>query len=85
MPLTRIAYVTTANTGAEATITTPEGTIQMTRFDPDGVILHVDGKTFSLSKDALPLLGRFFLAAALQLGVDINAGWDQEQTGGERR
>jgi hypothetical protein len=84
MPLTRIAYVTTANTGAAATITTPEGTIKMQRFDPDGVLLQVDGKTFSLSKEALPFLGRFFLAAALELGQDINAGWGQEQTGGQK-
>jgi hypothetical protein len=81
----RMAYVSTTNTGAAMTIMAPEGTIQMTRVDPHGVVLEADGKTFSISKDALAFLGRFFLAAGIELGVDINEGWDAEQRGGEPR
>ena len=83
--MTRIAYVTTANTGAEVTVVAPEGVIRMERVDPHGVVLSVAGQVYSISKEALPILGRFFLAASIQLGVDINEGWDAQQTGGEPR
>jgi hypothetical protein len=85
MTMTRIAYVTTANTGAQATVTAPEGVVVFERFDPHGVVLSVAGNVYSISKDALPYLGRFFLAAALELGVDINASWNGPQMGGEPR
>lgn len=83
--MTRIAYVTTANTGAQMTVTAPEGVIRLERVDPDGVVLSVAGNVYSISKDALPYLGRFFLAAGVSLGVDINHNWDAQQTGGEPR
>jgi hypothetical protein len=80
--INRVAYVTTDNTGKGMMISPPEGSIQLERVDPHGVVLLAGGQKYSLSKDALPYLGRFFLAAALQLGVDINAGWDAPQDSG---
>lgn len=85
MSLTRIAYVTTANTGASMNLAAPEGLVRFERVDPHGVVISVAGNVYSITKDALPYLGRFFLAAGLQLGVDINANWDAEQAGGEPR
>jgi hypothetical protein len=81
----RMAYVSTANTGASMTLLAPEGTVVFQRVDPHGVVAEIDGKTLSITKEALPVLGRFFLAAGIQLGVDINEGWDAAQAGGEPR
>lgn len=81
----RVAYVSTTNTGAHMTLATPEGVIRFRRIDPHGVLMEIGGQTYSVTKDALPFAGRFFLAAALMLGVDINAGWGGEQSGGEPR
>lgn len=83
--LMRVAYVSTANTGASMTVLAPEGVIKFDRVDPHGVMVTIGGQTYSVTKDALPMAGRFFLAAALVLGVDINAGWDGEQAGGDAR
>jgi hypothetical protein len=83
MTMARVAYVTTANTGLGANINTPEGTIRLERADPHGLIITAGGQSYRLSKESLPYLGRFFFAAALQLGVDINAGWDAPQDSGQ--
>ena len=81
--MTRVAYVTTENTGGTLDVHGPEGTVQMRRIDPYGVLIQFGpGVQLSIHKDLLPMLGRFFLAAALLQGVDINAGWDQAQQGG---
>lgn len=83
MGIARVAYVDTDWTGAEATIAAPEGAVQLKRVDPHGVILAAGGQTYSISKEALPVLGRYFLAAGLMLGVDINEGWNGPQSGGK--
>ena len=75
---TRVAYVTTANTGVGIELSTPEGSIQAQRVDPHGVVLMAGGKQFSINKELLPVLGRYFLAAAIQLGQDINHDWNAE-------
>lgn len=85
MSLTRIAYVTTANTGAQMNLNAPEGVVRFERIDPHGVVISVAGNVYSITKEALPVVGRFFLAAGLSLGVDINHNWDAEQAGGEPR
>ena len=76
--MTRVAYVTTANTGTGVKVTGPEGTLEAVRVDPHGVVLTLNGRQFSINKELLPVLGRYFLAAGLLLGEDINAGWDAE-------
>jgi hypothetical protein len=78
----RIAYLTTANTGGSLDINGPEGVIQLRRVDPHGVVMMFHGHQLSIHKDLLPILGRFSLAAAILLGVDINEGWDGDQSGG---
>jgi hypothetical protein len=80
--MTRVAYVTTENTGGSLDINGPEGQMQMRRVDPHGVVLLLGGQQLSVHKGLLPILGRFALAAALLLGEDINADWDKAQTGG---
>jgi hypothetical protein len=81
--MTRVAYVTTSNTGGSLAINGPEGQVQMHRVSPDGVVIQF-GPAIQLSvhKELLPIVGRYFLAAALLLGVDINEGWDSEQSEG---
>ena len=80
--MTRVAYVTTENTGGSLDINGPEGQMQMRRIDPHGVVIQFGGQKLSVHKGLLPILGRYFLAAGLLLGEDINDGWDAEQTGG---
>lgn len=80
--MTRVAYVTTENTGGSLDINGPEGQMQMRRVDPHGVVIQYGGRQLSVHKGLLPILGRFFLAAALLQGEEINAGWDANQTGG---
>lgn len=81
--MTRMAMVTTENTGLGLVLTGPEGQAQLRRVDPHGVVLQFGPDLqLSIHKDTLPIVGRFFLAAALSLGVDINDGWDQVQSGG---
>ena len=81
--LTRMAYVTTKNTGGSLDINGPEGQIQMRRVDPHGVVIQFGPDVqFSVHKELLPILGRFAFGAALLLGVDINEGWDSDQSGG---
>lgn len=80
--MTRVAYVTTEHTGGSLDVTGPEGQLQARRVDPHGVVLALGGQKLSVHKDLLPILGRFFLAAALLQGVEINEGWDQAQAGG---
>jgi len=81
--MTRVAYVTTKNTGGILDINGPEGQIQMRRVDPHGVVIQFGpGVQLSMHKDLLPLLGRYAFAAALLLGVDINKGWDDDESFG---
>jgi hypothetical protein len=81
--MTRVAYVTTENTGGALDINGPEGQVQLRRRDPHGVVIQFGpGVQLSIHKDLLPLLGRFCLAAALLQGVDINEGWDKTQQRG---
>jgi hypothetical protein len=79
--MTRVAYVTTEHSGGSLDVNGPEGTLQARRVDPHGVVIMLGDRTLSIQKDLLPIMGRFFLAAALLLGEEINAGWDTEQTG----
>jgi hypothetical protein len=79
----RVAYFSTSNTGANMTISAPEGTISFQRVDPHGVLVTIDGKTFSVSAGALPYVGRYFLAAAAMLGVNVNDNWGDMQSGGK--
>jgi hypothetical protein len=76
--MTRVAYVTTANTGDTLTVRGPEGVFQCQRVDPHGVGIQLNGQVLSLNKELLAIIGRYFLAAGLLLGQDINAGWDSE-------
>jgi hypothetical protein len=76
--MTRVAYVTTANTGDILTVRGPEGRLECKREDPYGVVMVVNGQTLSLNKELLAVIGRYFLAAGLLLGQDVNAGWDAE-------
>lgn len=82
--ITRMAYVTTENTGGSLDIGGPEGTVQMRRVDPHGVVISFGPNIqLSVDKSLLPILGRFAFAAALLQGVDINKDWDAaEQAGG---
>lgn len=80
--MTRVAYVTTSNTGGSLDINGPEGQMQMRRVDPHGVVIQFGGQQLSVHKGLLAILGRYFLAAALLQGEEINEGWDSEQTGG---
>lgn len=84
--MTRVAYVTTEHTGGHMDINTAQGVIRLFTAQPDGVVVEAAGQTFNISKEGLALVGRFFLAAALNCGVaDINEGWDQPQIGGQPR
>jgi hypothetical protein len=81
----RVAYYSTSNTGANMTVTAPEGTIRFQRVDPHGVMVTIDGVNYSISAQALPYVGRYFLAAAAMLGVNVNDNWGDMQSGGESR
>lgn len=76
----RVAYVTTANTGGSLDFYGPEGSAALRRVDPHGVLIVVRGQELSINKPLLPTIGRYFMAAAILLGEDINEGWDREQT-----
>jgi hypothetical protein len=81
--VTRMAMVTTENTGGALDITGPEGVAEFRRLDPYGVLIQFGpGVHLSVHKDLLPIVGRYFLAAAILLGVDVNDGWDKLQIGG---
>jgi len=77
-PMTRVAYVTTANTGDVLTVRGPEGLLQAKRENPHGVVLVLNGQTLSINKELLAIIGRYFLAAGILLGEDVNANWDAE-------
>ena len=82
--MVRMAYVDVTNTGRTMDFNFPEGHAHFERV-PEGVMMIVNGKPYGLSKEALPVIGRFFLAAAVMLGVDLNEGWDKPiQEGGRR-
>lgn len=76
--LTRMAYVTTENTGGSLDVTGPEGQLQLRRADPHGVVLMFNGQQLSIHADLLPAIGRYFFGAAMALGMadTMNDGWD---------
>jgi hypothetical protein len=80
--LTRMAMITTENTGGSLDVTGFEGVLQARREDPHGVVILLGGQKLSIQKHLLPKVGRFFLAAAILLGEDVNADWDARQDGG---
>jgi hypothetical protein len=82
IPMIRMAYVDVAGSGRSCTLRTPEGLIVMDRVDPHGVQIMAGDQVFRVSAEALPFVGRFFLAAAHLLGRDLNEGWDGLQEGG---
>lgn len=79
--MTRVAYVTTENTGGSLDIAGPEGIVQLRRVDPHGVILMFEGRQLSIRRELLPILGRFFYGASMALGDadKINDGWDSPE------
>jgi hypothetical protein len=77
--MTRVAYVTTDNSGGSCQIAGPEGQVQFHRVDPHGVVMQFGDLQLSIHKDSLPVLARYLNAAALLLGVDINEGWDDPE------
>jgi hypothetical protein len=77
--MTRLVPVTTEHTGGTLDLTGLEGVAQFRRIDPHGVVMMFGGQQLSIPADVLPLVGRFFLAAAMVLGQDVTAGWDAEQ------
>lgn len=79
VPQTRMAWVTTENTGQYMEIRTAQGVIRLRRVDPHGVEVEFGGTAYGITAPHLAMVGRFFLAAGLQLGQDINEGWDQPQ------
>jgi len=84
--MTRVAYVSTEHTGGHMDINSAQGAIKFRTQQPEGVVMEVAGRTFNISREGLALVGRYFLAAALNCGVaDINEGWDQPQFGGQSR
>lgn len=86
LPMSRVAYVDVSGTGRVMTLHTQEGSIEFDRIDPHGVQIVIGGQAYGVTKDALPYIGRFFLAAAVMLGVDLNEGWDKPiQEGGAGR
>lgn len=79
--MTRMAFITTENNGGSLDVPAPEGMMQVRRVDPHGCRVEVAGQGLSIRKEDLAVIGRFFLAAALLLGEDINAGWDDKEPG----
>lgn len=73
----RMAYVDTMTTGAQMLVDAPEGQLAAQRVDPHGVIIVMGGEQRSVTPAGVLEMGRFFLAAAVMLGVDINEGWDK--------
>jgi hypothetical protein len=74
--MTRIMNVTTSNTGGGLDVNGPEGQVQFRRVDPHGVLMKFGDQYLSIAKEDLPTVARFFGAATLLLGVDLNEGWD---------
>lgn len=77
----RVAFFTTTNTGGSMDMNGPEGQVQLRRADPHGVIMMFGDRQFSIQKHFTPILGRYFLAAGVLLGQDINEGWDTPEGG----
>ncbi len=79
----RKAWINTAGTGRGMEVRPPEGLIQMETREPHGVLILVNGKDkLSVSAESLPYMARYFWAAALLCGVDLNEGWEGTQEGG---
>jgi hypothetical protein len=68
----RVCYVDTDRTGGGIEVTGAEGTLRIRREDPHGVIMLFNGQQLSITKNALADIGKFFLAAAIKLGEDID-------------
>jgi len=77
--LARQAWVDPSNTGAFMQIRTAQGLIELRRVDPHGVEVIFNGVAYGITAPHLAIIGRFFLAAGIALGQDINAGWDGPQ------
>ena len=79
LPSTGMLYFTTRNTGGSLDLRTPEGVMQFRREDPHGVLAQVAGGLlqFSIQKQDLAAIARFFAAAGTMLGEPINDGWDK--------
>lgn len=75
--MTRVAYVTTENTGGSLDVPTPECVMKARRVAGGGVLVMVQDRWASIQSKDLAIIGRFFLAAALLLGEDINKDWDK--------
>lgn len=81
LPIIRMAWISTHHTGGSLDLPGPEGLLQVRRADPDGVILMLGTERLSIRKEDLPTIGRFFLAAGLMLGQDVNEAWDAGRDG----
>lgn len=68
----RICYVDTDRTGGGLEVTGAEGIMRVVTEEPHGVVVTVNGLQLSITKNALPEIGKFFLAAAIRLGEDID-------------
>jgi len=68
----RICYVDTATTGGALEVTGPEGVLRAKREDPHGVVVLLGQQQLSITPNALADIGKFFLAAAIHLGQDID-------------
>lgn len=77
--LSRHAWINPNITGAGMTIRTGQGVITLRRVDPHGVEIVFGGVAYGVTSPHLALIGRYFLAAAILQGQDINADWDGPQ------
>lgn len=78
----RMAYISTQHTGGSLQLFTPEGVLEAHRLDPHGVQFVAGGQGYSIQKRDIAIVGRYFLAAGVMLGLDINDGWDATQDSG---
>lgn len=69
--LFRQMLVSTADTGGSLDVPGPEGMVQFRRMDPHGVIMVFEGKQLSIQKADVPIMAKYFAAAALLLGEEL--------------
>lgn len=74
--VSRIAYISVAHTGGSLDFQTPQCAVAARRVDPHGVQVRAGAQELSIQAADLVTIGRFFLAAAVMLGQDLNDGWD---------
>lgn len=61
--------ISTEHTGGSLDVPGPEGMVQFRRMDPHGVLMVFNGKDkLSIKKEDVPIMAKFFAAAALLLG-----------------